>query len=171
MADFHILEGKVLYVPRVIKTDDFGRHSLTIVPEDQGIINTLDAERLEKLEQLMATSDLPDGLMPNRPSWRWNTDEAQFSVTINYKPEAVALKKVFVFDENDEPLTDQYMDKQLMKATFKMSFVQDTYYFEREGKTIFGTALRPRKIKVMKLADFTDFSEGAEDGVEVSEDF
>ena len=170
--NIHIIEGKALYVPRVIKVDDFGRHSLVICPEDQDIIKRLEEERVDKLETLMVSSNIPDGLMPNRPTWRWDTNENNFTITINWKAEAVALGKVFVFDiGDDEPITDQYMDKQLMKATFKMSFVQETYYFDRDGKTIYGTALRPRKIKLMKLGDFTDYTEGCEDNVQVSEDF
>lgn len=168
--NIHITEGQALYIPKITKVDDFGRHSLTLIPEDQSIINKLEEERSDKIEALMTTNNLPDGAMPNRPTWKWSQDSNNFSITFNWKPEAVRLGKVYVFDEHEKPITDQYLDRQLTKATFKMSFVQETYFFDRDGQTIFGTALRPRKIKVMKLADFTDFSEGAENIFEVNMD-
>lgn len=161
MQSFYITEGTVIFVPRINGLDDFGRHCLTIIPDDQELITQLEQHRIEKLNQIAMTNNLTGAEPPRKAPWRWqpDNDPPGFSLGFNWKPEQLHMGKVHLFDEHDERWSDQYTDKQLQRAKFKLSFELASYAFSKEGDFIYGTSLRPRKIKLLEVATFSDFND------------
>ena len=152
-----IIEGTVTYVPRITGYDKYDRHSITIIPDDQSIIEQLNDKRYELLEFRAMKHDIPADATPVKESWKIIPSHEQYGITINWINKEIAEGDVVIFDEDEVPYEGKYSDQQLQKARVKCSFELWSYCFNtNDGSLKYGTKIKLRKLKLLKIASINE---------------
>lgn len=156
-----IIEGKAVYIPKLNEYDKFSRHSVTIIPDDQSIIEELNDKRDSLLDYRETKHDIPADATPTKPSWKIIPNNNAYGLTINWTDKDIVQKEVAICNEDDSIFEGKYTDQQLMGATFKCSFELWSYCFNAKdsGDLVYGTKIKLRKLKVLSLATIADVFE------------
>ena len=151
----YIIEGVLTYIPRVNGVDNYGRHSITIIPDDQSVIQRLQEQREDLLEYRETTHSIPADVRPYNAPWKVIRSHELYGITINWSDKEKYSKETSFVDEKGEPLESKYTDQQLQKARVKCSFDLWSYYFDKDGPK-YGTKCKLRKFQVLKTATFDE---------------
>ena len=156
-----VITATVDYIPRIKQYDKYGRHSITVVPDDQSIFEELTRQRAELLEMVYMQNNVSADVLPIKPSWKkTGKDGTDKSITFNWSDHQLEAKKVVIFDENDQQYLGQcdwMEDTTLRKAKVKLSFKLSSYCFQNDqGEMIVGVKCLLRKLQVMSYANLLD---------------
>ena len=154
----YIIEGTTTYIPRITGYDKFNRHSITIIPDDQSIIEVLNDKRYDLLEYRVIKHSIPADAVPVKESWKIVPSHDVYGISMNWSSKEIAEGDVVIFDENNEPFEEQYSDHQLQKSRVKCSFELWSYCFEKDGNLVYGTKVKPRKIQFLQVASFDELT-------------
>ena len=152
----YIIEGVVTYIPRINGLDKYNRHTITIIPDDQGIFELLEEKRSDLIEYRMTKHNIPDGVEPVKRPWKVIPSHELVGMTFNWNDKNLLDGDMVIVDENDEVFDIQYSDQQLSKARVKASFELWSYAFDDGNGLIYGVKGKLRKLKIIKVADFSD---------------
>ena len=171
----YIIEGTLTYIPRVTGLDKFNRHTITIIPDDQSIIEELAEHRQRLLTWREEKHNIGAEHTPHNASWKLIGNTGVYGIGVNWSDKEIESGDIAITDEDDAIYDVKYSDMQLKQARVKCSFELWSYCFTKEsGTMVYGTKCKLRKLRIMSLASFdTLVNHNHEDAIggDVSKDF